>query len=150
MNVSTPLGEVLVSYSRTYGACRWCVPENTFRASRHVENLKPASQAEALGQVKRLFFPHRKSGCAFSWLSVQCPGVGSQPRAVSLIVSVGWESGRKTPTGASRRVPCVVHACSLALVKQLENTGLGTAPTLAGRGDCKDYIHLPALAALTR
>ena len=67
-----------------------------------VPNLRPAPQAEALGQAKRP--PLQKDwGMFLSLLSVQCPVDVSLPGTISLIATVPWDSGMQVPPATRAR-----------------------------------------------
>lgn len=75
-------------------------------ASKCVANLKPAPQADVLGQVNRPF-PHADCAC----ISIRCMcsalGGGSLPRTVSLIVSIRGGPEMQAPAIKARQSRCI-------------------------------------------
>lgn len=65
------------------------------RASVSVPNQKQAPQATVPGQANGPL--SQKDGGVFCLLSVQCPRSGSQPRTISLTVTVSWDPGAQVP-----------------------------------------------------
>lgn len=104
--------EVLVSYIEAKGGWpqqRWLLQptsRETPIASKCVANLKPAPQADVLGQVNRPF-PHADCAC----ISIRCMcsalGGGSLPRTVSLIVSIRGGPEMQAPAIKARQSRCI-------------------------------------------
>lgn len=121
---------------------RALLPENTFRPSRHVENLKPASQAETLGQRRGFFPPQeiwvcvRSVVCAVPW--------GWQPAKSCLSDCFSWVGVRKkSPRWGIKESPLCGPRSLTGFSEAAGEYRAGHTPHFGGQGRLQG-LHTPA------